>query len=313
MIKILITGGLGFIGKSLIERINELKLEYDIHIIDIKNIENENFSYSDKMKYEKVDITNLNEVKSYFSKNEFDGIIHLAAISRVKDAELDKKKCINTNYLGTRYIAEELIKQKKQPWFLFSSSREVYGEQEVFPVAETAEKFPLNIYGFYKLEGERIIEKNFRNYIIMRLSNVYGNNYDIKDRVIPKFIINSLIEKTLILEGGEQMIDFTFIDDTIDSILAFIEKLINSDNFKEEYNVLPGVKNEIKDVIKILEKYSENKISIKVNPKRNYDVEKFWGNNEKLQKLLGNKKFISLEEGIVKTLKLYKENLEEFN
>jgi nucleoside-diphosphate-sugar epimerase len=301
MNKILITGALGFIGRSLIDYLYSSDNDFEIYGIDIKEFPEDADYLKNVIHYQKLDIRNFEEVNDYFKKNKFDGIVHLAAVSRVKDAEDDKQNCINTNYFGTKYLIQ-CVAENSNTWFIFASSREVYGEQKVMPVKEESEKIPLNIYGFYKLEGERLVEKYINNYFILRFSNVYGNIYDIPDRVIPKFIHNALTGKELVVEGGGQIIDFTYILDTVSSISKCIE-LLNSDiQFREDLLILPGNENKITDLIEIIESIIGNKLKIIQREKRNYDVEKFIGDNQKRKAILGNVDFLTLKEGVQKTL-----------
>jgi len=301
MRKILITGALGFIGRSLIDHLIRFDNDLEIHGIDMKEFPEDADYLKNVIQFHKLDIRNFEEVNEYFKENKFDGIVHLAAVSRVKDAEEDKQNCIDTNYFGTKFIIQNAVKNAKT-WMIFSSSREVYGEQKLLPVKESAVKTPLNIYGFYKLEGERLVEKYIHNYFILRFSNVYGNKYDIPDRVIPKFIYNALAGKELVLEGGGQIIDFTHISDTVSSISECIELLSSDKQFKEDLLILPGIENKITDLIKIIENEIGTKIKIKQNEKRDYDVEKFIGNNQKRKSILGEVEFLTLKEEIQKTI-----------
>ena len=209
--KILITGVLGFIGRSLAEKIISENLDIEIYGIDIKDVNESNAEFVSKINYKNLDIRNEDSIKSYVAENNFDGIIHLAAVSRVVDAENDKKNCIATNYKGTKYISEA-AKENPRTWMMFASSREVYGEQEIFPVSENAELLPYNVYGFYKLEAERAVRANVKKNCVLRFSNVYGNEYDIPGRVIPKFVKTAVEGGELALEGGKQIIDFTYAD-----------------------------------------------------------------------------------------------------
>ena len=300
--KILVTGALGFIGRSLLEALIEQNCEAELYGIDIKPFPSNANVLKQHIHYEQLDIRNKELVQSYVRKNRFDGIVHLAAVSRVEDAEHDKINCINTNYNGTKHIATAAA-ENKNTWFIFGSSREVYGEQKDFPVSENAELRPLNIYGFYKLEGERIVKATFENYCILRFSNVYGNTYDIPKRVVPKFVQTALQGGELALEGGAQIIDFTFIDDTIKSIIRCMEFLETGKIKKETIHILPGRENKITDIIDILRK-KQMHFSVLKKDARNYDVQQFLGNPNHLRDVLGlnPNDFMTLEEGIDKYL-----------
>lgn len=296
--KILVTGALGFIGRSLLEDLIEQNCEAELYGIDIKPLPENANMLQENIHYEQLDIRNKELVQSYVRKSKFDGIIHLAAVSRVEDAENDKKKCIDTNYNGTRYIATAAA-ENKNTWFIFGSSREVYGEQEHFPVSENADLLPLNIYGFYKLEGERVVKSTIEKYCILRFSNVYGNTYDIPKRVIPKFVQAALQGGELTLEGGSQIIDFTFIDDTVRSIVRCMEFLDTGKIRNETIHILPGRKNKITDIIDILQK-KQMRFSVSKKNARNYDVQQFVGNPYHMRDVLriNPNDFITLEEGI---------------
>ena len=298
--KILVTGALGFIGRTLLETLIAQKCGAKLYGIDIKDLPSAADFLKNNIHYEKIDIRNKDSIQSYIRENQFDGIIHLAAVSRVEDAENNKKNCIDTNYKGTQYIATAASENKKT-WLIFSSSREVYGEQKVFPVAEDAELLPLNIYGFYKLEGERVVKSTIENYCILRFSNVYGNAYDLPKRVIPKFVTTAIQGGELVLEGGSQLIDFTFIDDTIKSIIKCMEQLCSGKMKKETIHILPGRLNKITDIIDILRKGNMN-FSVSTRNARSYDVQQFLGTPKHMHEILGlnPNDFATLEDGIHK-------------
>ena len=296
-LKLLITGVSGFIGRSLVEEIVNRQLNWDIYGVDIKPLVFNNKKYLKYVNFTTLDIRNDGEVNSYFINHSFDGVIHLAAVSRVVDAENNKENCVQTNYNGTRYIVENVAKYPNT-WLIFGSSREVYGEQESLPVKETAEKKPINIYGECKLKGELLVKESINRYAILRFSNVYGNNYDIEGRVIPNFINRALNGKTISLEGGGQIIDFTYIKDTIDCILKVVELLQNNIIDTEELHISPGVENRITDIIDCLESLLNKKLKVVVRERRNYDVVRFVGDSSHRESVLGKMQFKSLQNGI---------------
>ncbi len=231
--------------------------------------------------------------------------MHLAAVSRVVEAEKNKHNCIETNFKGTKYIAEA-TSENPDCWLIFASSREVYGEQKSFPVSENAELLPYNIYGFYKLEAERVVRKNVRKNCVLRFSNVYGNEYDIGGRVIPAFVRGAMKGEELVLEGGNQIIDFTYIADTVSSIKKCMELLQSGKMTEDTIHILPGVQNKITDVIDILREMGFS-FTVRKNPPRNYDVQQFIGNPAHRKEILGDEAFVSLKEGIRRLVSVYSE------
>lgn len=298
--KILITGALGFIGRTLLETLIDQNCGAELYGIDIKQFPDNAEKLKSAIHFENIDIRDEAKIKAYIRKNQFDGIVHLAAVSRVVDAEHDKKACIETNYKGTRYIAQA-VSELPSCWLIFGSSREVYGEQTQFPVSEDAELLPLNIYGFYKLEGERTVRQYAKRHCILRFSNVYGNAYDIPDRVIPKFVHTALDGGELVLEGGNQIIDFTYIGDTVSSIIKCMKKLDTGDITQETIHILPGVENKITDIIDILRGMGLQ-FTVRKNEPRSYDVQRFIGNPVHRKAVLGDVPFSDLRTGIGKLL-----------
>ena len=301
--KILVTGGLGFIGRTLLEALITKNCGAKLYAIDIKDMPKDADLLRHNVDFQRLDIRDEIAVKNYIKNKNFDGIVHLAAVSRVVDAEKDKQNCIKTNFKGTKYIAEAAA-ENPDCWMIFGSSREVYGEQNVLPVAENAELLPMNIYGFYKLEGERIIKSTVKRYCILRFSNVYGNDYDIPTRVIPAFVRTAMSGGEITLEGGSQVIDFTHINDTVQAIIKCMQMLDSKRFESETIHVLPGVANKITDIIDILREMGL-RFSVKVNPPRNYDVQRFVGNPSHLRETLGNVAVTDLRTGIKKLLEIY--------
>lgn len=301
-IKLLITGISGFIGRSLVEEIVKRELPIDIYGIDIKQPEFKNPVFLKHISFYLVDMRDRDALNTYFQDKHFDGVVHLAAISRVVDAEKDKTNCIAVNLFGTKYLVD-VLERSKDTWLIFGSSREVYGEQKQFPVKESAPKKPINIYGECKLQGEQLIKERLQKYAILRFSNVYGNDYDIEGRVVPAFVKRALTDQILYLEGGEQTIDFTHISNTVESIIDTIQLLQNNQISTEEMHISPGQINRITDIIHYLELITEKKIKILIRDKRHYDVEHFVGDSSHREQILGKKQFICLKDGIEQMVK----------
>ena len=306
--KILITGGAGFIGRTLQEKL--CKLNNNITLLDIKKP----FAINSALvTYIQADICDQEKMQYIFTEYQFDGIIHLAAVSRVVEAQNNPQKCKKTNLGGIYSLLNGVEKTKQKPWLIFGSSREVYGESVNLPVKENAEKIAVNIYGETKIKGENLFLEFSKihdlNCAIIRFSNVYGNRYDIFDRVIPKFIRAIVSRETLTIEGGDQLIDFTHIDDSIEGILKIINRLNQQDNIIDDFHLCPGVGWSLYQLIDFIEQATGISAKIEINLKRDYDVVKFIGDTSKINKLLKLKKFISLEEGIYQSINEYCHNL----
>ncbi|WP_241760980.1 SDR family oxidoreductase [Rickettsia endosymbiont of Ixodes scapularis] len=178
MNKILITGAAGLIRSTLLERLE--KHDYEIISCDIRLRDNPLSFYSEQI------IPLLNECS---------GIIHLAGISRVIHGEQYPDLCNKVNAAETINFLELCKIMPHKPWFIYGSSREVYGAQSKLPVKESASLNPVNNYANGKVLIEKFIvdlENTGFNVAVLRFSNVYGGLLDHDSRVVPAFCINAL-------------------------------------------------------------------------------------------------------------------------
>lgn len=290
--KIAISGSLGLIGSSLMERLQK-----------IDNVKSVGFDIRyGKDSHNYLDITNTLKVKEKLT--DFDIIIHLAAVSRVAPGENNPELCNKVNIDGTQNIIDVCLTSNKKPYLIFASSREVYGNQDVLPVSESAMLNPINTYAKSKLSCERLImeaqQKGLKS-LIARFSNVYGGMYDQKARVIPSFCINALKHEDIVIKGNDTILDFLFIDDAIDAILkivAFVQT--HNHNYVPIINICSGVPTSLEKLAQII--ISETKSNSKVDnlPKANFAVDQFCGSSALAQQFLGWQPKFDLEIGIKK-------------
>jgi len=288
--KLLVTGSSGFIGSALKNYLEKKGIE--IIPFDIKEDPNQ-------------DICNFGKLNQKVS--EIDGIIHLAAVSRVKLAFEDPINCIHTNVGGTVNILESVklkgINKTQHPWVIFGSSREVYGEALSLPVTEINIKKPINIYGVSKLSGENLCRIYSTNYNvktrILRFSNVYTGLNDHLDRVIPKFIFKAFNNEDLVINGsGEEIFDFTYISDVIHGIWSCIQEIERNQHLLDDFNLSSGIPISLKNLSEIIIKKTNSASHIKYVKSRSYDVNKFYADPQKANKILKFLPKVQLEEGI---------------
>ena len=296
IMRVLVTGGAGFIGSHLVEKL--IESGYEVVVIDnlfrgkIENLE----SVIDKIVFVKENIIDAEKIKPYIKNSEF--VFHLAALSRVIPSIENPRLCLEYNVKGTEIVARLCSKYNTK--LVFSSSREVYGNANYLPVDEQHPLNPENPYGASKVAAEKIIEAYGKcyglNYVILRLANVYGKR-DF-DRVIPIFIEKALKGEDLIVYAGKQMLDFIYIDDVIEAF----EKCMSL-NKNCVMNIGSGKGTKILDLAKLIVEMLNKNCKIKIEKGRKGEVEKFVANIEKAEKVLKWKPKTELKEGIRKMIK----------
>ena len=293
--KILITGGLGFVGQNLVKSFSK---ENEILIIDIKEIEKD--YPSKKFKYKKIDIRdpNLRNTIKNFNPNV---VIHCAAQTSVIESMNDPNNTKSINVNGTKNVIDGL-KELDNCFFIFiSSGGAIYGNPKSLPVDEDHPLEPISEYGFSKYEGEKLIEKNLKGshikFAILRPSNIYGPG-QITNNVIPIFIERMRLNKDVIIYGdGNSSRDYIFINDLVKIIKTFCEKKISS-----KVNVSTNKEVKIIDIFTILKEKLSYKLDPKFEPIRDGEVEKIYLDNKKIIKLTGFKKFTNIQDGLLEII-----------
>ncbi len=288
--RVVITGGAGLIGLGLTSLLKETA---EIVVLDTRK------PMQNGIEWVQGDIQEFDT--HIHDLGDFDGIIHLAAVSRVIDAENDPLETWKVNVGGTLKILETI--RNKSPWIIYGSSREVYGEQTDFPVKETASRKPINVYGITKLTCERLVAEYIKSKktkgAILRFSNVYGGANDHRTRVIPFFISQALKGEPLMLNGRSNTFDFTHLDDTVMGIIKTLEWIKKAKPGScEDFNICTGKATTLERLADLVVEYTGSSSEIRDNTRREYDVNNFCGSWEKAENLLGYNPSIPIEKGL---------------
>jgi UDP-glucose 4-epimerase len=304
--KILVTGGAGFIGSSLV---NRLLTDYNCTVIVVDNLVNGDFGRlieSDNLITINESVLNLDAYSSYI--DEVDYIFHLACVQISKSSNtpfLD----LETNAVSTLSILEHLRKHKNTNLkkFIYTSSCSVYGNSLTTPVTE---KVPVNISSVYaatKYLGENYTNLYHKNYnipiTIVRYSNVYGYHQTPEDKVcgvIGKFIYNAINNLPLTIYGdGMYTRDYTFIEDAIDATLL---AALNEKALGRTYNISTNSNYSVTDLIKIIKSFYPNLHVSYEHPRIIDNIVHRLISYDTIQKELKWKPIYTLEEGVQKTI-----------
>jgi nucleoside-diphosphate-sugar epimerase len=302
---IFITGGAGLIGSASRSRFKSQG--WKVTTLDLKPLDNDGRPVD--FVGDIVDFEPLTEIL-----DGVDGILHLAAVSRVIDAELDKMECTRVNVSGTHRLLNA-ASSAKCSWFIFGSSREVYGEPTSFPVREENGVSPINHYGHAKVMGEQMVrehcEQNGMVHSNLRFSNVYGHPGDHQTRLINAFLRRALQSEPLEIHGGGQVFDFTHIDDTVAAIFKTAHLLHDGHEHLPPIHILPGKPVAIEDLANLVLDIIGSDSEIVFTAGRDYDVEQFHGDPGRMEEFLGYRCSIDIREGLELTAELFRQRLAE--
>jgi|TARA_Y100000782_G_scaffold80942_1_gene87464 dTDP-glucose 4,6-dehydratase len=312
--KLLVTGGLGFIGSNFIVKL--LENTKDINVVNIdaefQGSNHENLSEIKNNKnysFVKGSITNKNLMEKLIS--ETDVVINFAAESFVDRSILDANPFLVSNIRGVYTILELIKIQKKR--FLQISTDEVYGSLEKDSAREETRFNPSSPYAATKAAAELLVNSYNTTFdcgsIITRCTNNYGPRQH-PEKLIPKIILLANQNKKIPIYGdGKNVRDWMYVDDHCDAVL---EVLLNGKN-GESYNI--SAKNEIDNltvVRKILEIMNKSEDLIEfVEDRPGHDV-RYSLNSSKIRNKLNWKEKTGFEEGIRKTVEWYLSNLNLF-
>ena len=325
--KILITGGAGFIGSHVIRLFINKYPDYQIFNLDkltyAGNLENlKDIDKKENYNFIKGDIVDNQFIDELFKKENFDGVIHLAAESHVDRSIANPMEFINTNIIGTVNLLNAFRKYNEKGFsnkrFYHISTDEVYGSLgETGLFLETTSYDPRSPYSASKASSDHLVRAYFHTYkipiVISNCSNNYGAN-QFPEKLIPLAINNIKNNKAIPIYGkGENIRDWLFVQDHADAI----DKIFHEGENGETYNI--GGNNEWTniDLIHLLcqimdkklnrEKGESAKLITFVKDRAGHDL-RYAIDSSKLQKELNWQPSLQFEEGLEKTVDWYLEN-----
>jgi nucleoside-diphosphate-sugar epimerase len=243
--------------------------------------------------------------------DDCDGIVHLAAVSRVIWGEQQPELCVAINVDGTRNVLAAALTSRHRPWVIFASSREVYGQPARFPVREDAPLAPINVYGRTKVQSEKDVMdargSGLRTAVI-RLSNVYGSVDDHHDRVIPAFARAAVDGGIIRVDGRDNTFDFTHLDDTVAGICAVVN-MLDLGETPPPIHLLTGRPTTLGELATTTVCLAGTLTEIADAPSRDYDVARFYGSPERARELLGWRPRVGLEEGLSRLIADFRDAL----
>jgi len=284
--RIVVTGHAGLVGRSLSDALR--RSGHEVLGVDLRAIEGSAGDFR-------------GERMRQMLEGPVDGVIHLAAISRVAWGEADPALCHAINVEGTRILAEAMRERAPDAWLLFASSREVYGDPDRPLVREDDPLEPVNHYGRSKLEGEHVVaaarDAGMRTAIV-RLCNVYGAREDHPDRAVPSLVTRAAAGEPLTLTGGDCYFDFVHVRDVVSGILRLVALLGAGESSVPTVHLATGRATTLRQLADVAIRATGSASSIHEVEARSFDVGGFCGAPDFAEQVLGWRASVPLEQGL---------------
>lgn len=305
--KIAVTGGAGFIGSHIVDAY--IAEGHDVVVLD-------NFStgkkenVNKKAGVEKVDITDAAKIKKIFEKEKFDVLNHHAAQVNVRTSVEDPTFDASVNILGGINVYEAARASEVKKIIFASSGGAVYGEQRYYPADEKHPKRPYSPYGVSKHANEKYLVYYKMVYgiedVILRYTNVYGprQNPQGEAGVIAIFTEKMMKNEAPVINGdGTQTRDYVYVDDIVRAnVLALTEKA------RGIYNCSTGVEFSVNTLFQILKLRTMSNCKMVHGPAKIGEQQRSVCSYRKIEKSLGWKPEVNLEQGLAKTVEWFRAN-----
>ncbi len=313
--RILVTGGAGFIGNNLVRRLLAHQVS-NIVIMDNQSSGMAVFLPDDpRITFVGMDIDRMDKLNFVINQHEFDYVFHLAAHFANQNSVDHPFSDIQTNIVGTVSLLEILKFHKSLKKFVYASSSCVYGTAE--QMNEEAYIYPSETpYSINKYTAELYTQYYAHLFhvptVSIRIFNTYGP-YEMAGKyrnVIPNFIEKALNGEDLVITGtGKETRDFTFVEDLVDLMLT---AALSPSHEGEVFNGGTGQKTEIKAMAEIIKSVTNSNSNIVFKPARNWDKVKDRVSNLKhSQSTLNYQPKVTIQEGLERTIKWYKDNYDK--
>lgn len=304
---ILVTGGAGFIGSSLVR---QLAKEKNNNVIVYDNLEVGTKEHLNGVKciIQQKDILDFNVLDSVMKQYKISEVYHLAARPFIPEGYEKPRKMIETNAIGTLNVMLACLNNQVTKVLHYSTS-EVYGSAQTIPMDESHPTIPHSIYAIAKLAADRICHVLYKErglpVIILRQFNCYGPR-ETHPYIIPEVI--KQLSKTNVLHLGNITArrDFTYVDDATRAAI----KLMENNPFGEVFNLGSNCAYTMQELVYMIANIMDKDVVIKqdLNRYRPFDVSHLQTSYSKVNKLIGWKPTTTIDEGLKKTIDWYRKH-----
>lgn len=302
--KILVTGGAGFIGSHIVDRF--IQEDHKVAIIDNLSTGSET-NINPKAKFFKVDIRSA-VIDKVFEKFKPDILCHHAAQIDVRKSTDDPIFDAQVNIIGTLNLLRACVRHNAKKVVFASTGGAIYGEQDYFPADEKHPANPLSPYGVTKLTIEKYLlffkETHGIDFVSLRYANVYGPRQNpLGEAGVVAIFSRKLLtgEQAVIYGDGKQTRDFVFVDDAVESNVLALKHPKS-----EIFNIGTGVETDINVLFGMLRDAAKSAQKEIHAPAKAGEQQRSVLDSSKAEKLLGWKPQFSVDQGLAKTVEYFK-------
>lgn len=306
--KVLVTGGAGFIGSHIVDRL--IQEGHDVAVVDnLSTGKKKNLNRA--ARFYKMDILSP-KIEKIFKKEKPDLISHHAAQMDVRRSVADPIFDAQVNILGFLNVLGNAVRCGAKKVIFASSGGAVYGEQQVFPAPETHPLYPVSPYGISKLSGEHYLYYYQRvaglSYVALRYANVYGPRQDPfgEAGVVAIFSQKTLLNDQPIINGnGKQTRDYVFVEDVVEAHMAVLE-----DGVQGIFNVGTGKETSVNQLFRHLVEITGAKVKEVYGPEKRGEQIRSVLDYAKLKKATDWEPKVQLQDGLKITADFFRTALQ---
>ncbi len=305
--KVLVTGGAGFIGSHLVDRL--IQEGHEVVVVDnLSTGKRRNLNRA--ARFFKLDIQSW-RLERVFRNERPNVVMHLAAQMDVRKSVEDPVFDAQVNVLGTLNVLQQAVRHGVRKVVFSSSGGAIYGEQEIYPAPESHVTRPLSPYGISKLCGEQYLSYYQRvsglQVVNLRYANVYGPRQDPDGEagVVAIFIQKLLNNEQAVVNGnGRQTRDFVYVEDVVEANLA-----VMGQETQGTYNVGTGEETSINDVLRILVGHTNSTCKELHGPAKHGEQVRSVIDASKIRQELSWEPRTELSEGLKRTIDYFSERM----
>lgn len=309
--RILVTGGAGFLGSHLVDRLVERGSSVTV-VDDFSFGKRENLNK--QARFIKLDIRNYEALKATISEAKPEMVFHLAASATTKESAmgwLDPVFDYQVNAMGTLNVFRAIVSAGLKPHVIYASSAAVYGEPEYTPIDEKHPTNPLSPYGVSKLAGEKYAFAYFKEHgipvTIMRIFNTYGPRQ-------PRYVMFDLLgklkhypSKLEVIGTGEQLRNYCYVSDTTDAFILAAEKHAVGEVFNLAGKNAISIKELVERILKMLDLSGKTMVSYTGESWKG-DIVKLVADTSRIKERLGFEPKVPLNEGLSRFREWFEES-----